>query len=415
MPIVLLACAAGPSHFSGGAGTVMASAVVATASDGGRPCPALTEGLRSDSSRNEVLQVFENHSPLALQLHWLDFDGAERLSGELGAFQIMRQNTMVGHAFRAYYEKDGAKTLVLEHVVSGKRSGPETTVAVSLCDDLANEAGAKATLDGGREAEFQALAHDPQRPCEPLGQSSLWSCVRHVTKEELAQRPAELYGFSDQREAQNRPVGETHDRFYVKHIPSMPRVTDGPGFLKMSITKGMIASILDWYNANVEIHKEDHGVITGGYTNNHVVLLSKLSLDKFPEIRQVIVDEMRYVLQWWTKLQLKHTDTFGVRIYHRESMLINHVDRDQTHIASAVIQLGQEVDEDGGWPIEVISEEGEVYEVYLQPGEMVLYEGGKLKHGRPMRLRGENFSNVFSHFAPLDWYGPSHKIGRAHV
>merc|ERR1712046_97145 len=110
-------------------------------------------------------------------------------------------------------------------------------------------------------------------------------------------------------------------------------------------------------------------------------------------------------------MQLKHTSTFGVRIYRRHAMLVNHVDRSDTHIASAVLQVHQECDEDGGWPLEVHSEDGEAYEVYLQPGEMVLYEGGRLRHGRPMRLKGVEFANVFSHFAPLDWYGPGKSQG----
>ena len=41
-------------------------------------------------------------------------------------------------------------------------------------------------------------------------------------------------------------------------------------------------------------------------------------------------------------------------------------------------------------------------EVYLQPGGMVLYEGARFIHGRPMRFNGTNFANIFSHFRPLD-------------
>jgi hypothetical protein len=51
------------------------------------------------------------------------------------------------------------------------------------------------------------------------------------------------------------------------------------------------------------------------------------------------VKEMQQVLQWWTKMRLRHTSTFGVRVYRRDSMLINHVDRMDTHLASAVLQV----------------------------------------------------------------------------
>jgi len=45
-------------------------------------------------------------------------------------------------------------------------------------------------------------------------------------------------------------------------------------------------------------------------------------------------------------------------------------------------------------------------EVYLQPGQVVLYEGAWLRHGRPQRFKGDNFANVFVHYAPVGWNGP---------
>lgn len=151
----------------------------------------------------------------------------------------------------------------------------------------------------------------------------------------------------------------------------------------------------------------DHGTIAGGYTNNDVVKIDKIELDKFRQIHSGIVKEMQQVLQWWTKMRLRHTSTFGVRVYRRDSMLIDHVDRMDTHLASAVLQVAQEVDDDGGWPLEVLLPDGKAGEVYMQPGEMVLYEGAWLRHGRPMRLKGKEFANIFTHFAPLDWRGPN--------
>ena len=44
-------------------------------------------------------------------------------------------------------------------------------------------------------------------------------------------------------------------------------------------------------------------------------------------------------------------------------------------ISSKCSQVWQDCDEDGGWPLEVVGEDNIVREVYLQPGEMVLYEG----------------------------------------
>ena len=114
--------------------------------------------------------------------------------------------------------------------------------------------------------------------------------------------------------------------------------------------------------------------------------------------------ELRDILQWWTGLRLKHTSTFGIRVYRRGSMLIDHVDRMDTHLASAVIQVDQKVDENGGWPLELLLANGTVAEVYTQPGEVILYEG--VAPARPADARGDEFANLFSHFSPLDWDGP---------
>jgi prolyl 4-hydroxylase len=90
--------------------------------------------------------------------------------------------------------------------------------------------------------------------------------------------------------------------------------------------------------------------------------------------------------------------TYGIRVYRGDNVLINHVDRKDTHLASAVIQIEQNGKE--GWPLEIKVNKTHRVEVYLQPGEMVLYEGAAFQHGRPMRFNGTSFSNIFSHYHP---------------
>ena len=79
----------------------------------------------------------------------------------------------------------------------------------------------------------------------------------------------------------------------------------------------------------------------------------------------------------------------------------------------------ERVDADGGWPLELLLPNRTVAEVYTQPGEIILYEGAWLRHGRPMRFKGDEFANVFSHFAPPDWHGahrsPSESRGMYHT
>mmetsp|Transcript_904 Transcript_904/g.2169 ORF Transcript_904/g.2169 Transcript_904/m.2169 type:complete len:437 (+) Transcript_904:42-1352(+) len=370
-------------------------------------CPKPKES-RSHEGRNRAKVDFMNGTPLELIMVWLDLDGHEKDVGYIGPADDQEQHTFIGHTFRAYTNSEvegDARILVMEHLVSSEHED----ITIGVCDGLVERVQAQNAES--RNREFEALTHDQAAPCEPPGKSSLWSCVRFVPKEEYAARTSEFYGYATAEEAGDRHIGDEFDEGYTQHIHLMPRLTDGPGFLKMNFTKRLRDALLPWYEERKKDSLQRHEPIGGGYTNSQVYHFDKINLDNFREMQQKIILEMHRVLEWWTQQPLRHTSTFGIRVYRRHAMLINHVDRYDTHIASAVMQVGQSVDENGGWPLEVHSESGDAYEVYLQPGELVLYEGGKLKHGRPMRFRGEEFGNVFTHFAPLDWHGPGKSPG----
>jgi hypothetical protein len=58
---------------------------------------------------------------------------------------------------------------------------------------------------------------------------------------------------------------------------------------------------------------------------------------------------------------------------------------------------------DEPWPHVVEDREGQCHDVYLEPGQMLLYEGAKLPHGRPHPLRGRYYASLFLHYRPTDW------------
>jgi len=349
------------------------------------------DGLRSQTSSKKAVVTFKSMLDVDVLVTWVDKKGTEQSSGVVTAKSKTRMNSFLGHAFRFYSAID-VDTLVLEHVVKQA----EEIVPLHGCTD-------QRAIDLAQE-NFEKLVHDQKASCLPANQSSAWSCVRYVTHAEFESRTPEHFGFANQEEAGQRHIGDMTDNTYVSHIPDIPRLTKGPGYLKMSFTKRLWDVVLPFYEEKKKSSIQPHSEIRGGYTNNHLNQFDKIELDNFRDTHAVIVSEMQKVLQWWVGAKLKHTSTFGVRIYRRHAMLINHVDRMDTHLASAVLQVAQQTDE--GWPLEVVRENGERYEVYLQPGEMVLYEGAKIRHGRPMRFRGTEFGNIFSHFAPIHWHGP---------
>ncbi len=61
-------------------------------------------------------------------------------------------------------------------------------------------------------------------------------------------------------------------------------------------------------------------------------------------------------------------------------------------------------DPDGDpWPIVIEDYEGNTNEVYMEPGDMLLYESSKNYHGRPTIYNGSWYSSIFIHYYPVDW------------
>ena len=126
-----------------------------------------------------------------------------------------------------------------------------------------------------------------------------------------------------------------------------------------------------------------------------------ISLDEGWKERDSIANEvMKPLLEKWGGLpsnSLELTAFYGIREYSRRACLRNHVDRVDTHVFSAILQISQ-TDIDTEWPLEVIGFDGIRYRITLKPGEMILYEGTKLIHGRPEPFDGTRFANAFVHF-----------------
>ena len=86
--------------------------------------------------------------------------------------------------------------------------------------------------------------------------------------------------------------------------------------------------------------------------------------------------------------------------YTQGAVLDAHVDRVETHAASAIINVAQS-DPDKPWPLRILNHSSSAHEVVMRPAEVLLYESARLQHSRPQPLEGEWFANVFVHFHPL--------------
>jgi len=360
-------------------------------------CPA-DESIVSLGGGSKVDNfIFESRANVDLEVFWINTRGVGSSIGYLEANSQLTIGTYIGHAFRIYQGEDDSSKVLVAQITVGEND--DARAVIYPCK------GMKARFDVDAE-KYELLVHDQDAPCEPSGMSSKWSCIRYTDAKAYKLRDPDLYGFKDKKEAGRRSAGDTLDNSYTDHIPHIPRFTKGPGFLKMSFTPKLKSLLLPFYKEKKATSMIDHGRVPGGYLNDVAVSMDKINLDDYRSVQRGVWREMKGVLEWWSQRSLRHTSTFGIRVYRRGSMLINHVDRADTHMLSAVIQVAQDCDDDGGWPLEILDKNGNAYEVFLQPGEMVLYEGAVFRHGRPMRFRGNEFANIFTHFAPPDWHGP---------
>jgi hypothetical protein len=119
-------------------------------------------------------------------------------------------------------------------------------------------------------------------------------------------------------------------------------------------------------------------------------------------LRDEIVQTLRQELGEWADVppsSLIKSAVYGIREYSRGVVLKRHVDRVQSHVLSAILNIAQR-GMDSHWCLTINDHDGVEHQVNLLPGEMLLYESAALVHGRPYPLDGEAYANAFVHFRP---------------
>lgn len=197
-----------------------------------------------------------------------------------------------------------------------------------------------------------------------------------------------------------RTRGTTDDIFRLSLSNQIPNYTR-LGYYKTRLSPELFRKIGLFYHQN----KVKSEIETGYAIGNFIISSDKnppcyyLQITK--EMEEELKGELINPLQRWSNCQLEWTATYGIRTYQRGSFLKMHTDRYETHIISVIINVDQDIDED--WSLVLIDNYGREHEIILKPGEIVFYESGRCRHGRPNPLNGNSFSNIFFHSKPIDW------------
>eukprot|EP01006_Ploeotia_vitrea_P004196 TRINITY_DN114054_c0_g1_i1.p1 TRINITY_DN114054_c0_g1~~TRINITY_DN114054_c0_g1_i1.p1 ORF type:complete len:322 (-),score=-3.34 TRINITY_DN114054_c0_g1_i1:111-1076(-) len=126
-------------------------------------------------------------------------------------------------------------------------------------------------------------------------------------------------------------------------------------------------------------------------------------IDMSKSLKRIHKELMPLHEEWAGGIKLKPTSIYGMRLYRNGSSLSMHCDKGHTHVISSIIHVNHEYDNDNEpWPIEIEGHDGKLYQVNLEPGDMLFYESAKSLHGRRAMFKGKYYAGVFAHYQPVD-------------
>lgn len=178
----------------------------------------------------------------------------------------------------------------------------------------------------------------------------------------------------------------------------VPKLTKD-GIMRSALNDSLFQQIQQFYRGNASVPEDVSDYI---YTKNPSAGPASTITQLPVSLQKALHAELQPMAEAWSGRKLLPTYVYGVRTYNRGAVLRTHVDRDHTHIVSAILNVDQKVEQP--WPIYIQSELDSPHpwrQLYLAPGELLFYEGNRLQHGRPNELVGTKYANVFIHYGLL--------------
>ena len=189
-----------------------------------------------------------------------------------------------------------------------------------------------------------------------------------------------------------------------KQLIDMPRYTQ-LGFKKMKIPKKLYDLIVEQCDDNFKYEECKPGVQSvlncqridsEGYIRDNKINFKADFLNE-SVVKRTIHKHLKPILEKWSGVALEDKlIIYGIRRYKKGAMLYEHMDRKETHIISAILQIDQKVNED--WLLRIVDHTGQKHAIALKPGEMVLYESATVPHGRQIPFNGTFYDNLFVHY-----------------
>jgi len=168
----------------------------------------------------------------------------------------------------------------------------------------------------------------------------------------------------------------------------------GLGYRKARLEPEIHERLLAHFRANIGRFYAEHMIEEIGTIDAHRI---PTLLFEDTDFNARLGEDLKPLHEAWAGMPLAVSYCYGIRCYQRGTFLHNHVDR-HTHIVSTTICVDHALD--SPWPLHIENIDGGVSQINLEPGELVLYEGTRLSHGRPYPLDGDFYAGVFVHYHP---------------
>ena len=170
------------------------------------------------------------------------------------------------------------------------------------------------------------------------------------------------------------------------------------GFTKGRLPDDLWGSISAYYynNRNKKVREEweDKGFFVNWWEHDAYMIGMPWQLKRYWQKRLMTLVEQ------WSGVSLELTDIYGMRRYERGARLLTHVDREDTHAASLIVNIAQG-NVQKPWPVEIYDFADRLHEIEMNEGDIVYYESARCLHGRMAPLDGDYYVNLFAHYRPI--------------
>ena len=128
------------------------------------------------------------------------------------------------------------------------------------------------------------------------------------------------------------------------------------------------------------------------------------------DLMKRVEDTMQGYVEEFFDTELELQAIYGLRLFRNNSSFRMHIDKKGSHALGFVMNVDRSADAQD-WPIYIEDFHGRTHEIFMRPGDMILYESSKCMHGRPRKFIGSWFCNVIGHYHPVDdhWNSLNHQ------